>query len=122
MKLTIPQAVSYRSEHDVTRGPVQVDFDLVTGEVRYQGVLYGVVAQGSYSYAPKAAGHGGKVIRFSAEVGEWQAFNPEDLAKPSHERYGYRGGVFPSHYRKNTRQAAIAALLTGDSYFTWARR
>ena len=97
---------------------VEVD---ANGRVTHHGEVIGTVWKGEYSYSPKAAGHSGRIVRYHASVDEWCAMGPE-------KGYTYTGGTFPSHYRKNTRKAALAylvALAAGDdraAYFTWERR
>lgn len=91
-----------------------------------EGRVLGTVGRGSYRYSPPAAGHSGRIARFHMEVGEWTARAPDGRT--------YEGGIFPGHYRKNTRKAALAFLVAADAnppgrivgnlhpeYFYWAR-
>jgi hypothetical protein len=86
------------------------------------GTFLGAVSKGSYSYSPTAAGHGGRIVRYHTQVDEWQATLPGSFGNTD-----YRGGTYPSHYRKNTRKAALAYLLAvhaGENaseagYFYW---
>jgi hypothetical protein len=86
--------------------------------VTVDGRVLGTIDKGEYTYAPRAAGFQGKVVRYSTGVTDWRATAPDGAE--------YRGGVFPSHYRKNSRKAAIAFLVAHDAgdtsarYFTWA--
>lgn len=87
------------------------------GLVTMEGREIGTIGRGSYRYSPTAAGHGGRIARYHSEVGEWTARTPEGVE--------YRGGIYPSHYRKNTRKAALAFLVAaaagaeGPGYFYW---
>jgi len=123
VSLTIPSHHSHRCDPN-DREAIMVELDPETGEVfvpSQGGIRIGVVHKGEYTSSPKAAGHGGRVVRYHSTGDEWRSTPERDLDKPSYQQYGtYRGSIFPSHYRKNTRQAAIAALLTDDHYFTWA--
>ncbi len=97
---------------------VTVEVD-ANGQVTFDGDPIGTVWKGEYSYSPKAAGHS-RVVRYHASVDEWCATGPE-------KGYTYTGGTFPSHYRKNTRKAALAYLVAlalgadNPAYFTWKR-
>jgi hypothetical protein len=99
------------------------------GSVYKDGTLVGYVSKGAYTYSPKAAGHSGRIARYHTEVAEWVALTVKDAEKPTYEQYPYKGGVFPSHYRKNTRKAALAYLVAvsegvpqGDArYFYWEK-
>lgn len=87
------------------------------GKVTMEGREIGTIGRGSYTYSPRAAGHGGRIARFHTSVGEWTARTTEGRE--------YRGGIYPSHHRKNTRKAALAFLVAaaagaeGPGYFYW---
>lgn len=78
-----------------------VEYDPETGTVLHDGVDIGRACKGTYSYAPKAAGHGGRIVRFHKSCPEWQA-------RSRVHSHIYRGN---EHWGKNTRKAAIAFLL-----------
>jgi hypothetical protein len=109
--------------HVTDDGRVYLD-DGANDPGRFLGQISG---DGSYAYSPPAAGHSGRIARYHTSVREWEALTPDEIGKPSYDQHPYRGGVFPAHYRKNTRKAALAYLLAVDagadapSYFTWVR-
>lgn len=105
-----------------SKAPAAVVELALDGGVTLDGELIGTLTQGEYTYSPRAAGHSGRIARFHQSMPEWGA---EAIGGG----YKFNGGIYPSHYRKNTRKAALAFLVAVASgvpageagYFTWSR-
>lgn len=117
-----------------TKGPAADVLVGADGSVTWDDRLIGYVFKGSYSVSPKAAGHGGRIVRYHAENDEWAAVLPNSAehhmaSKGFTEGADFRGGDWKQSRRKNSRKAACAFLVAVASgvtkldaeYFYWER-
>jgi hypothetical protein len=99
------------------------------------GTFLGTVFKGEYTVNHNAAGHSGRVLRFSLDHAEWAALLPNKTMNAVEQggfshRADFRGGDWKQSRRKNSRKAALAFLLAvhgGEDagraeYFYWQTR